>query len=394
MSVEVPNSGSRTRSPAPFCSSSWTRLRTSWVDSGRADRAVNVGNRGGRRRPAGATRCGPSLLGPHHPAFSSTPPHTTRSTKKIVLWQPLEHAHATSVGLPVRLLADGYRRPKTPMMIKDILLTLTSFPTPTEARSIENAVAVAQNLRAQVLAISFEMDIQLPIGLYTDPLGVSGIVAADTKKSADNARNLLGIFETAARARGIVHNHSLLRCAPIEISKRLVQEARFRDITMIPLKEGDAAQQDIAELLLFESGRPILVFPDDSRREGPTSVGNVAVAWNNSRPSTRAVIDALPILQQATRVRVFSVIDGKPTEAKGGTELASYLIRHNVDAIAENVKSNGQAIADVFGKYLSEHEIDLLVMGAYGHSRLREFILGGATRSILSHPPTWVLLSH
>jgi nucleotide-binding universal stress UspA family protein len=280
------------------------------------------------------------------------------------------------------------------MMIDDILLTLTSFPTPTETRSIENAVAMAQNLRARVFAIAFEMDIQLPIGLYTDPLGVSSIVAADRKKSAENARNLLDIFEITASGLGIAHYHSLLRCTPIEISKRLVQQARFHDITMIPLKEGDAAQQDIAELLVFESGRPILVFPDDSRRRVPTSLGNVAVAWNNSRPSTRAVVDALPLLQQAKRVRVFSVIDGKPTEAKGGAELASYLVRHNVDAVAENVTSDGQAIADAFDKYISKHEIDLLVMGAYGHSRLREFILGGATRSILSHPPTWVLLSH
>jgi nucleotide-binding universal stress UspA family protein len=280
-------------------------------------------------------------------------------------------------------------------MIKDILLTLTSFPTPTETRSIENAVAMAQNFRAQVSAIAFEMDIQLPIGLYADPLSVSGILAADRKKSADNARNLLSIFETTARASGIAHDHSLLRCAPLEISKRLVQEARFRDISMVPLKEGDAAQQDIVELLIFESGRPILVFPDDSRREVPTSLGNVAVAWNNSRPSTRAVIDGLPILEQAKRVRVFTVIDDKPiTEAKGGARLASYLMRHGVDAIAEDVRCNGQAIAGAFEKYISEHEIDLLVMGAYGHSRLREFILGGATRSILRHPPTWVLLSH
>jgi nucleotide-binding universal stress UspA family protein len=280
-------------------------------------------------------------------------------------------------------------------MIKDILLALTSFPTPTEARSIENAVAMAQNFGAQVSAIAFEMDIQLPIGLYTDPLGISGILAADRKRSADNARNLLSIFETTARARGIAHVHGLLRCAPLEISKRLVQEARFRDITMVPLKEGAAAERDIAELLVFESGRPILVFPDDSRRKLATSLGNVAVAWDNSRPSTRAVVDALPILQQAKRVRVFSVIDDKPiTEAEGGAGLASYLMRHGVDTVAEDVKSHGQAISGVFEKYISEHEIDLLVMGAYGHSRLREFILGGATRSILSHCPTWVLLSH
>jgi hypothetical protein len=112
-------------------------------------------------------------------------------------------------------------------MIKDILLTLTSFPTPTETRSIENAVAMAQSFGTQVSAIAFETDIQLPIGLYADPLGVSGILAADRKNSADNARNLLNIFETTARARGIAHDHSLVLCAPLEISKRLVQEARY-----------------------------------------------------------------------------------------------------------------------------------------------------------------------
>jgi hypothetical protein len=203
-------------------------------------------------------------------------------------------------------------------MIKDILLTLTSFPTPTETRSIENAVAIARSFGAQVSAIAFEMDIRLPVGLYADPLRVSGIPGADRKKSADNARDVLNIFETAARARGTSHDHSLVRCGPLEISKRLVQEARFRDITMVPLKEGDAAEQDNAELLVFESGRPTLVFPDVSRREVPTSLGNVAIAWDNSRPSARAVTDASPILQQAKRVRVFSVIDDKPiTEAKG-----------------------------------------------------------------------------
>jgi len=280
-------------------------------------------------------------------------------------------------------------------MIKDILLALTSFPTATETRSIENAVAIAHNLRAQVSAIAFEMDIQLPIGLYADPLRVSGILAADRKKSADNARNLLKMFETTARAWGIAHDQSVLRCAPLEISKRLAQEARFRDILMVPLREGDAAQQDIVGLLIFDSGRPILIFPDNSRREVPTSLTNAAVAWDNSRPSARAVVDAIPILQQARRVRVFSVIDDKPiTEARGGARLASYLMRHGLDAIAEDVRCNGQAIAGAFEKYISENKIDLLVMGAYGHSRLREFILGGATRSILSRPPTWVLLSH
>jgi nucleotide-binding universal stress UspA family protein len=281
------------------------------------------------------------------------------------------------------------------MTIKDILLPLTSFPTPTEAHTIENAAALAESFGAQVSAIAFEMDIQSPVGLYTDPLGVSGILAADRKKSADNARDLLSIFEAIAIRRGIAHDHSLLRCAPLEIPKRLVDEARFRDIAMVPVREANAAEQDIAELLVFESGRPILVFPDDPKRELAGSLKNVAVAWDFSRPSTRAITDALPILEQAKEVRVFTVADDKPMAAsKSGARLAKHLARHGVEVISEDVKSGGRSIGAVFEAYVGEHKSDLLVMGAYGHSRMREFILGGATKSILSRPPAWVLLSH
>jgi nucleotide-binding universal stress UspA family protein len=281
------------------------------------------------------------------------------------------------------------------MTIKDVLLTLTSYPAPTEARAIETAVAIAGSLGAQISAIAIEMDIQSPIGLYADPVGVRGILAADRKKSADNAHALLNSFETIAVSRGIAHDHSLLSCRPLEIPGRLVNEARFRDIAMVPLREKDGAEKDIAEQLVFESGRPILIFPDAPKREIAGSFKYVAVAWDHSRPSTRAIADALPILQQAKQVRVFTVVDDKPIDqSKSGAKLAKHLALHGVEAVIEDVKSNRRAIGDVFGEYVGEHAIDLLVMGAYGHSRVREFILGGATESILSQPPTWVLLSH
>jgi nucleotide-binding universal stress UspA family protein len=281
------------------------------------------------------------------------------------------------------------------MTIKDILLPLTSYPTPTETRAIESAVAVAESFGAQVSAIAFEMDIQSPVGLYVDPLGVGGILAADRKKSADNARDLLSTFESIATRHGIAHDHSLQLCRPLQIFGYLSGEARFCDIAMVGLRGADTAERDIAEQLVFESGRPILIFPGDSKREVAKSFKNVAVAWDLSRPSTRAIADALPILQQAKRVRVFTVIDDKPIDkSKSGVKLARYLARQGVEVVLEDVKSNGQPIGTVFEAYVNQHQIDLLVMGAYGHSRMREFILGGATDSVLSRPPTWVLLSH
>jgi nucleotide-binding universal stress UspA family protein len=280
-------------------------------------------------------------------------------------------------------------------MIKDILLPLTSYPTPTQKDAIEDALALAASLGALVRAVAFEVDVQSPVGLYADPIGVSGILAADRKKSAYNAHDLLGSFETIATQRGIAHDHGLLRCRLLEIPGHLVDEARFCDIAMVPLKGTDAAGQDIAEQLVFESGRPILVFPEGSKRELSASVTNVAVAWDFSRPATRAIADALPLLQQAKQVRVFTVVDDKPIDKSNSTaKLATHLARHGVEVVSEDVKSNGRAIGHVFEAYVADHKIDLLVMGAYGHSRVREFILGGATRSILSRPPTWVLLSH
>jgi len=239
------------------------------------------------------------------------------------------------------------------------------------------------------------VNVQSPIGLYADPVGVSGILAADRKKSAYNARDLLSSFETIATTHGVAHEHSVLSCRLLEIPRRVVDEARFCDLAMVPLREAVAIEQDTAEDLVFESGRPILVFPDDSERKLPASLGNVAVAWDFSRPATRAVTDALPLLQQAKQVRVFTVVDDKPIDKSlSVARLAKHLARHGVEVVAEDVKSHGLPIGDVFQAYIEEHKIDLLVMGAYGHSRIREFILGGATKSVLSRPPTWVLLSH
>jgi nucleotide-binding universal stress UspA family protein len=233
------------------------------------------------------------------------------------------------------------------------------------------------------------------VGLYADPIGVAGILAADRKKSADNAHQLLDAFETLAKAAGIAHERRLLGCRLVEIPEHLAREARFCDLAMVPLRGPDASERDIAEQLVFASGRPILAFPEDPNRTLPASLDNVAVAWDFSSTAARAVADALPFLRRAKKVRVFTVIDDKPIDKSHSVvQLAKHLARHGVEVVSENVKSDGHAIGNVFKDYVAKHKADLLVMGAYGHSRIREFILGGATKSILLHPPTWVLLSH
>jgi nucleotide-binding universal stress UspA family protein len=281
------------------------------------------------------------------------------------------------------------------MTIKDILLPLTSYPTPTQKCAIESAVHLAANLGAAVQAVAFEVNVQSPVGSYADPVGVAGILAAERKKSAHDAHQLLDAFEIIARETGIARERQLLGCRLLEIPERLAQEARFFDLAMVPLRGPDASEQDIAEQLVFESGRPILTFPEDANRTLSIALDNIAVAWDFSPPATRAIADALPFLRMAKQVRVFTVLDDKPIDKlQSGARLAKHLARHGVETVSEDITSNGRAIGHVFNEYIAKHKIDLLVMGAYGHSRIREFILGGATKSILLHPPTWVLLSH
>jgi nucleotide-binding universal stress UspA family protein len=139
----------------------------------------------------------------------------------------------------------------------------------------------------------------------------------------------------------------------------------------------------------------VLLLPEGATRLLPASLEVAAVAWDHSRSATRAVADALPLLQAAKRVHVVTVIDEKHLHKPGsGVELCKHLARHGIEVTFDQVQAKGRAIGDVLEAHSIERKIDLLVMGGYAHSRLREFILGGATRSVLNRPFTWTLVSH
>jgi len=279
-----------------------------------------------------------------------------------------------------------------PPKIKEILLPLMSFPVPTQHGAVEAAVQVAKNLRASISAIVLQMDIQSPIELY--PVHES-IPAADPSKSAAAAGGLFETFEVIAAGAGVQHDRTILPLRPAEIPGVVAQEAHLYDICVLTLKDTDGIGQVIAEQLIFGSGRPVLLLPDRGERGLSGALDNIAIAWDFSAPATRAVADAMPFLQRANRVRVVTVVDEKPIKRPISTaDLAGYLRRRNVTATLEEKKAGGQAIGDVLHDYVAEHGIDLLVMGGYGHSRIRDFLLGGATKSVLTNPPTWTLISH
>jgi nucleotide-binding universal stress UspA family protein len=286
------------------------------------------------------------------------------------------------------------------MAIRDILFPMLSYPTATATDSVERAVALAAGLGARIVGVTFELDIRSPVGLYAHPVHISGIFAAEREKSASNARDLIATFEDiCARqdgmAGGAMHEYRLEHCKPSEMSTTLIDHAKLRDLCVFPIKAEDQGHQSLVEPLIFESGRPVLLLPEAPRRQLASSLDRIAVAWDHSRPAARVVGDALPMLRSAKHVVIVTVVDEKHLHKPGSSaELCEHLAAHGVEVTFEKVEAKGRTIGETLEAFAVGDSIDLLVMGAYAHSRLREFILGGATKRVLTRPFTWTLLSH
>jgi nucleotide-binding universal stress UspA family protein len=189
------------------------------------------------------------------------------------------------------------------------------------------------------------------------------------------------------------------RCARGEPVEQAGLHARYADIVVLGQVQAQADPADDPTLrpeeVIFASSRPAIVIPHGHK---PRAIGdNVVVAWNASRESARAVWDALPLLKSAREVTVLVLDPKRGPAAHGpmpGADIAKHLARHDIRTQVERLASDDQNSAEALLRRASELGADLLVMGAYGHSRLREFVLGGMTRSMLQHMSIPVLMSH
>ncbi len=282
------------------------------------------------------------------------------------------------------------------MAIKDILLALTSYPEPSWTTTIERAIQFASAIDAKISAIACEVRVAVPGNVFGDSIiDVSALAATEARKSRVNAETLLATFEQKATQHDVFHERIFDRCLTQELPALLVDYARLRDLTIIGVPEHPYQEHWFAEQIIFSSGRPTLIIPAAAGLVRAFALDHAVVAWDFSRPAARAVADALPLLVKAKRVSVVTVTNEKRIDSKrSGEELAKHLAFHGATVVLDTIDAAGRPIGVVLESYLQSAPADLLVMGAYGHSRLREFVLGGATRSILSKPPLPVLLSH
>jgi nucleotide-binding universal stress UspA family protein len=144
------------------------------------------------------------------------------------------------------------------------------------------------------------------------------------------------------------------------------------------------------DALLYDTGRPVLIVPTAGLKEG--AFRKVIVGWNCTREAARAAFDALPFIMEAEETTVLTV-DAGDELTKSASRLAAALARHDAHVSVSELASSGRSVADVIASQVELSAADLLVMGAYGHSRLREFLFGGVTRSVLESMPVATFMS-
>lgn len=278
-------------------------------------------------------------------------------------------------------------------MFKDILLTLPSYPKPLPRTALRGAVEVGRLLEAHTTCLVSAPTIPLPLTFhpYSPELERQINERQDEVRAAALAE--LAAFEEEARRAGVAHAGQVVVAANDGFSEAIIEHARLRDLTVAPFVEGDEAHADLLQALIFDSGRPVLVLPGGADARG-FSLGRVVVAWDFSRAAARAAGDALPLLQRAEEVRVVTVSLDKPLpEETSGPEFAAHLARNGVaNVVLEEVELGARTVGEAIDEATAI--ADLLVMGAFGHSRIRDFFLGGATRHVLRKPLVPTLLSH
>jgi nucleotide-binding universal stress UspA family protein len=275
-------------------------------------------------------------------------------------------------------------------MIKDIIVNLGLGARDPAG---EVAVSVAETFDAHVLGLAFAYDPIIPGSV------MGGIPAEYIETQRDQATGkaaaAIARFEEAARRAGVSYEHRILNASVSGASDQFGRLARRFDLVVAgqPNRDESVPQDIIDEGALFESGRPVIFVP--FIHKGALKLEHVMVCWDGSRAATRAIADSLPLMKKAKTVEVVIVTNGRRKgDELPGVDLGQHLARHGLQVDVKRIASPDIDVASTILSYAADSSTDLIVMGGYGHSRLREFVLGGVTRGILESMTVPVLMSH
>lgn len=277
-------------------------------------------------------------------------------------------------------------------MVKDILLNLECDESRNSA--LGYAISMAETLDAHLASVAFAGRALLPGYLMLDlPASILTDILA---KSEKEARSAIVRFEVAAKRNRLSVEPRLITESELRPPDIFSAMARRFDLSVI-MQSDDARGANnnvLIEAALFGSGRPVIVVPY-IQKDG-LKLNRIVCCWDGSRAAARAVNDALPLLKKAQVVELFIAANEKTRNEREnrGLDIGNHLARHGVKVEVTIASAADIGVTDAILSHVADCSASMIVMGGYGHSRLREFVLGGVTRGILSTMTVPVFMSH
>ena len=271
-----------------------------------------------------------------------------------------------------------------------MLVPIHTYPDGNSVRLADQAVTIARHLDADVHALVIVADFP-PVAnaLGNMILDVPAMIGEAKEKCRERGTAVVKALSTQL---GPALRITRIECVPGAVGDVVNGFARYHDLVLAGIAGTDVTLRATAEAVIFGAGRPTLVVEESSPVAAPE---HVLIAWDGSRVAARAVADAREFLQRAHSVTIASVTDEKVLpQDDPGRRLADYLARHDIKATVALVEGRGRPIAQTLQEEAREIGAGMIVMGGFGHSRLRDFVLGGATRGILEDLQLPALLSH
>jgi len=275
-------------------------------------------------------------------------------------------------------------------MLKDVVVNLSGRASLDFAA--DYAISIAATFGAHVTGIAFLYEPVIPDGTLG---GVPvDLIELQREENSKIARDAISRFEAGVKKAGIASETRQLDATFGGAATLFAQVARRFDISVVAQaqREQGATDELIIEGALFESGRPVIVV-SYIQKSGLT-LERVLACWDGGRTAARAIADAMPFLERAKAVDLVIVAEERKNDEITGVRMSEHLTRHGVAVSVKRIAKGDLAVQDVILSYAADSGADFMVMGGYGHSRLREFILGGVTRGILNSMTVPVLMSH
>ena len=275
-------------------------------------------------------------------------------------------------------------------MIKDLIVNLGLGANDPAGNY---AISIAETFSAHVLGVAFSYEPVIPGSV------MGGIppefIESQRAESDKKANDAVARFQKAAELAGISAETRILSASVSGAADQIGRLARRFDLVVVgqPDREQSVPTEVVDEGVLFESGRPVIFVP--FIQKAGVKLDRVLVCWDGSRAATRAIGDAMPFLQKAKQTEIV-IVGGKPPKSGevSGADLGQHLARHGLKVDVKRITSPDIDVASTILSYAADSSADMLVMGGYGHSRLREFVLGGVTRGLLESMTVPTLMSH